>query len=236
MKEELSRLGMLIGDDAVNKLENSHVAVFGVGGVGGYVCEALARCGVGKITVFDNDVVSKSNINRQIIALNSTVGMSKTEVIKKRMEDINPNITVVAHNVFYSEKNADEYDLRSFDYIADAIDSVPSKTELIARAKESGVPIISSMGTGNKLDPLKLTVKNLSETAYCPLAKAMRQNLRKRGITDLLVVCSDEMPIKPSFTDEESENQKKSVPGSSAFVPPVAGMIIASEIVKELIK
>ncbi len=235
MKEELSRLGMLIGAPAIEKLRDCHVAVFGVGGVGGYVCEALARCGVGKITVFDNDVVSKSNINRQIIALHSTVGIRKTELIKKRMEDINPDIKVVANNVFYSEENADQYDLRSFDYIADAIDSVPSKTELIARAKETGVPIISSMGTGNKLDPLKLRVKNLSETAYCPLAKTMRQRLRKRGITDLTVVCSDELPIKPS-RDDASDNEGKTVPGSSAFVPPVAGMIIASEIVKELIK
>lgn len=228
-REELSRFSVLVGEDSINALFGKHVAVFGVGGVGGYVCEALARSGVGHITVFDSDTVSYSNINRQIIALRSTVGESKTDVIQRRIADINPDITVEKKTVFYSPDNANEFDLREFDYIADAIDSVKSKTELIARANELGVPIISAMGTGNKLDPTRLVVTDLSKTENCPLAKVMRRELKKRGVLHTKVVFSTEPPIKNSAIEDIG------VPGSSAFVPAAAGLIMASEIVRALI-
>lgn len=227
-KEELSRLAAIIGDDAVKKLSECHVAVFGVGGVGGYICEALVRCGVGHLTVFDNDVVSRSNLNRQIIALHSTLGQRKVDVIGKRLLDINPSLDFCAQGVFYSAENADDYDLSAFDYIADAIDSVPSKLELIRRAKQGGIPIISSMGTGNKLDPSKLELADISKTEYCPLARVIRTGLRKIGINHLDVVFSREVPTKAENTEETR------VPGSTAFVPAAAGLLIASKIVREI--
>ena len=237
-KEENLRTAMLLGLDGVERLRASRVAVFGVGGVGGYVCEALARAGVGAIDLFDNDVVSLSNINRQIIALHSTVGCAKVDVMKERILDIAPECTVRTHRVFYLPENADQFPLEEYDYVADAIDTVSAKLELVVRAKQAGVPIISSMGTGNKLDPSRLTVTDLSKTAGCPLARVMRRELKARGITHLRVVYSEEPPVQapPDAPALENDPHKRVPPGSLPFVPPVAGLLMASEIVKDLIK
>lgn len=229
---ELSRLALLIGDEAIEKLKNSRVAVFGIGGVGGYICEALVRSGIGHLTVFDNDIVSPSNLNRQIIALRSTLGEKKVDVAAERLLDINPELDITPISVFYDIENAEAFPLSGFDYIADAIDSVKSKLELIKRAKDSGVPIISSMGTGNKLDPSKLELTDISKTEYCPLAKAVRTGLRKVGINHLDVVFSRETPVKPCKKPDSGE---KIVPGSTAFVPASAGLLIASKIVRDII-
>ena len=218
-----TRTAMMLGEEAVNKLKASHVAVFGVGGVGGFTVEALARAGVGKITLIDADRVSVSNINRQIIALNSTVGKYKTEAMRDRIADINPDCEVITVSEFYSEENP--IDLSSFDYIADCIDSVKSKLYLVSEAKAKGISIISSMGAGNKLDPTRFKVADISKTHTDPLAKVMRTELRKRGINHLKVVFSDEPPINP--TGERT-------PGSVSFVPSVVGLIIAGEIIKDL--
>lgn len=220
-----TRTAMMLGEGAVNTLKTSHVAVFGVGGVGGFVCEALARAGVGKITLIDSDRVSVSNINRQIIALHSTVGKYKTEAMRERIGDINPECQLTAKNEFYSEENPTE--LSGFDYIADCIDSVKSKLHLITEADRAGVPIISSMGAGNKLDPTRFKVADISKTHTDPLAKVIRTELRKRGVNHLKVVFSDEPPINPSG---------ERTPGSVSFVPSVVGLIMAGEIIKDLIK
>lgn len=222
--EELQRLAMVIGEEKINKLKDCRIAVFGVGGVGGHLCETLARCGVGHIDIFDNDVVSPSNLNRQIIALHSTLGKKKVDVMRERLLDINPELDITANDVFYSAENAELFPLSKYDYIADAIDSLPSKLELIRRAKESGTEIISSMGTGNKLDPTKLEISDISKTEYCPLAKSVRISLRKMGINHLTVVFSKEEPIK---TGERT-------PGSTAFVPATAGLIMASKIIRDI--
>ena len=218
-----TRTEMMLGSEAVNRLKTSHVAVFGVGGVGGFVTEALARAGVGKLTLIDSDRVSVSNINRQIIALNSTVGMYKTEAMRARILDINPECQVEVINEFYSEENPIELD--SFDYVADCIDSVKSKIHLIKSAKECGAEVISSMGAGNKLDPTRFTVADISKTHTDPLAKVMRTELRKLGINHLKVVFSDEPPINPTG---------QRTPGSVSFVPSVVGLIIGGEIIKDL--
>lgn len=231
MQDLFERTRALLGDEAMAKLNSSRVAVFGVGGVGGYVVEALTRSGVGVIDVFDKDIVAVSNINRQIIATNDTVGMSKVEAIKTRVKAINPKCVVHAHEVFYLPENADNYDFSEYDYIVDAIDTVTAKLEIIVRANECGIPVISSMGTGNKLDPTRLEVADISKTEVCPLARVMRRELRNRGINHLKVVYSKEEPIKSEITENG-----KSVPGSVAFVPSVAGLIIAGEVVKDLIK
>ena len=219
-----TRTAMMLGDEAVKRLKTSHVAVFGVGGVGGFTVEALARAGVGKITLIDADRVSVSNINRQIIALNSTVGKYKTEAMRDRIADINPDCEVITVSEFYSEENP--IDLSSFDYIADCIDSVKSKIYLISEAKAKGISIISSMGAGNKLDPTRFKVADISKTHTDPLAKVMRTELRKKGVNHLKVVFSDEPPINP--TGERT-------PGSVSFVPSVVGLIIAGEIIKDII-
>ena len=216
---------MMLGKDAVDSLRSSHVAVFGVGGVGGYVAEALARAGIGKLTLIDSDRVSVSNINRQIIALHSTVGKYKTDAMLERIRDINPDCEVISVNEFYSEENP--IDLLHFNYIADCIDSVKSKLHLITEAKKADVRIISSMGAGNKLDPTRFTVADISKTHTDPLAKVIRTELRKRGITSLKVVFSDEPPVN-------SDGQR--TPGSVSFVPSVVGLIIAGEIIKDLAK
>lgn len=237
-KEEFSRSARVIGCGAIERLKHARVAVFGVGGVGGYVCEALARAGVGAIDLFDSDAVSLSNVNRQIIALHSTVGQAKVEVMRARILDVNPDCEVKIHNVFYLPENADDYPLDGYDYIADAIDTVAAKLELIVRATRAGIPIISSMGTGNKLDPSRLTVTDLSKTAGCPLARVMRRELKARGITHLRVVYSEEPPVQapPDAPALENDPHKRVPPGSLPFVPPVAGLLMASEIVKDLIK
>lgn len=218
-----TRTEMMLGTDALLKLKASHVAVFGVGGVGGFVTEALARAGVGAITLIDSDRVSVSNINRQIIALHSTVGKYKTEAMRERIADINPDCRVEVINEFYSEENP--IPLSEFDYVADCIDSVRSKLHLVSEAKANGVKIISSMGAGNKLDPTRFKVEDISKTHTDPLAKVMRTELRKRGVNHLKVVFSDEPPINPSG---------ERTPGSISFVPSVVGLIIAGEIIKDI--
>ncbi len=239
MKAQHNRTAMLIGEDAVNKLQNSHAAVFGIGGVGGYVAEALARSGVGKIDLIDSDVVSESNINRQLIALHSTVGRPKTEVMAERIHDIDPDIVVNAINMFYLPENAEEIDISKYDIIIDAIDTVSSKINLAVRAQECGVKIISSMGTGNKTDPTALKVSDIYKTSVCPLARVMRNELKKRGVKKLTVVWSDEVP-KASIPQEklpEGEaptGSRRATPGSCAFVPPAAGLVIAAEAVRQL--
>lgn len=232
--DEFSRTEMLIGKEKLNILKNSRVAVFGIGGVGGYVAEALVRCGIGTIDIIDNDDVSFTNINRQIIALHSTVGQPKVEVMQKRLADINPNVTVNTHKVFYMPETKDNFDFTKYDYVVDAIDTVTGKISLVMQAQECGTPIISCMGTGNKLNPTMLEVADIYKTSVCPLAKVMRYELKKRGIKKLKVVYSKETPIAPEKSEESTE--RRSVPGSTAFVPPVAGMIIASEVIKDLIK
>ena len=232
MKEYFKRTEYLIGTASMEKLKNSRVAVFGIGGVGGYVCEALIRSGIGQIDIFDNDTISETNINRQIIATVDTIGKPKTEVMKKRLLSINPSAVVNEHNVFYSEKNSSDYDFSVFDYVIDAIDTVSSKIELILKCKETNTKIISCMGTGNKLDPTKLEISDISKTSVCPLARVMRYELKKK----LKVLYSKEVPIKPNvFDEEEIPSGKHSVPGSTSFVPSVAGLIIASEVVRDII-
>ncbi len=231
--EELSRTEMLLGKEAVDRLKAKHVIVFGVGGVGGYVCEALARTGVGRIDLVDNDTVSLSNINRQIIALHSTVGKSKVEVMKERIYDINPQIKVQAYNTFFTPETSKEFDFSQYDYVVDAIDTVKGKVELAVLCEMAGTPIISSMGAGNKLDPCAFKVSDIYKTSVCPLARVMRTELKKRGIKKLKVVYSEEKPIS---IGTEGEEKGKRVPASVAFIPSVVGLIVASEVIKDLIK
>ena len=235
--EQFSRTALLIGKEGLEKLNKSKVIVFGVGGVGGYTVEALARSGVGSLDVVDNDTVSVSNLNRQIIATVDTVGKAKVNVIKERVLSINPDITVNTHNVFYSPETANLFDLSKYDYIVDAIDSVTGKIELCMQAEKIGVPIISSMGAGNKLDPTAFEVSDIYKTSVCPLAKVMRRELKTRGIKRLKVVYSKEEPIKITDTQGiEIPDGKRQIPGSIAFVPSVVGLIIAGEVIKDLIK
>ena len=232
MINQFSRTELLIGDDGVDKLKNSRVAVFGVGGVGGYVAEALARSGVGTIDIVDNDNVSLTNINRQIIALHSTVGRPKVDVMEERIKDISPPAVVNKHNCFFLPENSDDFDFRRYDYVVDAIDTVTGKIELAVKCKEFNVPLIASMGEGNKLDPTAFRVADIFKTKVDPLARVMRNALKKRGIKKLKVVYSEEPPMTPLPSDEETS--KKVVPGSTAFVPSVAGLIIAGEVIKDI--
>lgn len=225
------RTEFLLGSDAINRLKNAKVIVFGVGGVGSFVCEALARCGIGTIFIVDNDTVSESNINRQLIALSSTIGLNKTDVMRDRILEINPACHVTSIPCFYTKDK--EVDISGFDYVVDAIDTVTSKLTLIEEAVRLSLPIISSMGTGNKLDPTKFEIADISKTSVCPLARVMRRELRARGIKHLKVLYSKEEPILPKIV--LSENGRRSVPGSISFVPPVAGMIIAGEVIKDII-
>jgi len=238
MLEQFARTSLLLGDEAMEKLSNSRVAIFGVGGVGGYVCEGLVRSGVGAFTLVDRDVVSITNINRQIIALNSTVGRYKTEVMRDRMADINPQVRVEIKNMFFLPENASEFDFGSYDYVVDCVDTVTAKLEIIMRAREANVPVISAMGAGNKLDPTRFRVADIYETSGCPLARVMRRELKKRGVTSLKVVYSDEQPTKPAFRIEETSDTagtvRKDTPASVAFVPSVCGLVIASEIIRDL--
>lgn len=236
MPDWFSRTQLLLGKDGIEKLHNAHVAVFGVGGVGGYVVEALVRSGVGKIDIFDNDTVSLTNLNRQIIATHDTIGRYKVDVMKERALSINPEIKVNAYNCFYMPENADEYDLVKYSYIVDAIDTVTAKIELIVRADRAGVPIISSMGAGNKLDPSQFEVEDIYKTSVCPLARTMRRELKQRGIKKLKVVYSKEETIKPvDLSDaEEAPTGRRAVPGSIAFVPAAAGLVAAGEVIRDL--
>ena len=224
LKEQFERTGLLLGEEAVDKLNKSKVLIFGVGGVGGYVAEALARSGIGYFTLVDKDTVSESNINRQIIALHSTVGRDKVDVLKERMLDINPDVQVDARKCFFLPENANEFDFSQYDYVVDAVDTVTAKLQIIVQAKDAGVPVISAMGAGNKVCPEKFEVADIYKTEVCPLAKVMRRELKKRGIKKLKVVYSKEEPV-----------YKGRIPGSIAFAPSVAGLIMAGEVVKDII-
>ena len=230
---QFSRTALLLGKEGVEKLKKARVAVFGVGGVGGYVVEALARSGIGTLDLIDNDTVSLSNINRQIIALHSTLGRQKTEVAAERAKDINPDITVRTHNVFYLPETAEQFDFSAYDYVVDAIDTVSGKIALIEQAKAVNVPIISAMGAGNKMDATAFEVADVSQTSVCPLARVMRRELKKRGIEHLKVVYSKEEPLPAKAVDEGTG---KPIPASVAFVPSVVGLIVAGEVIKDLIK
>lgn len=230
---EFLRTESLLGIPAVEKLKNSNVAVFGVGGVGGYVAEALVRSGLGNITVVDNDTVSVTNINRQIIALHSTVGRLKTEVIKERLTDINPLVSVNAVNAFYLPENSNEFPLDGYDYVVDAVDTVTAKLCLIENAKSAGVKIISCMGTGNKLDPTLFKIADISKTSGCPLAKVMRRELKNRNISGVKVLFSEEVP-KKSNCGELKGNSDRIAPSSIAYMPAIAGLMIAAEVIKDL--
>lgn len=233
MTNSFSRTELLIGKEAIEKLSKSRVAVFGVGGVGGYVVEALVRSGLGNIDIIDNDSVCETNINRQIIATTKTLGMLKVEAAKKRILEINPKTNVKTYEMFFTPQNANEFDFTNYDYIIDAIDTVSGKLALIEKAKEHNIPIICSMGAGNKLDPTKFEVTDISKTSVCPLARVIRTELKKRRITGVKVVYSKEIPIKPQKSNEISA--KNQIPGSIAFVPSVVGLIIAGEVIKDLI-
>lgn len=234
MSEIFKRTEMLIGSDALQKLGASAVAVFGVGGVGGGAVEALARGGIGRIDLIDNDAVSESNINRQLIATKSTVGILKTEAAKARIHEINPNCVVNIFNTFILPENIDSIDFSVYNYVIDAIDTVSGKIAIIERCNKHNIPVISSMGTGNKLDPTKFEITDIFKTSVCPLARVMRTEMKKRGIKKLKVLYSKEEPLKPVIS--ETTEKGKAVPGSMSFVPPVAGMIIGGEVIKELIK
>jgi len=237
MENQFSRTRILLGEDAMKKLANSKVAVFGIGGVGGHTAEALVRSGIGAIDIIDNDKVSLSNINRQIYATLDTVGMYKVDVAKKRMEQINADIRVNAYKTFYMPDTSQMFDFSEYDYIVDAIDTVTGKIELILNANKAGTPIISSMGAGNKLDPTAFEVSDIYKTSVCPLARVMRYELKKRNIKSLKVVYSKEKPITPIETViDDTESSRRQIPGSTAFVPSVAGLIIAGEVIKDLTK
>lgn len=261
MREELSRTGLLIGEEGIEKLQRARVAVFGIGGVGGYVVEALARSGVGALDLIDNDTVAPSNLNRQIIATMQTVGQYKVDVMRERILSINPDARVSVHRCFFLPENAGEFDFTQYDYVVDAVDTVTAKLEIIMRAKAAGVPVISCMGAGNKLDATKFQVTDIYQTSMCPLAKVMRRELKKRGVKALQVVYSTEQARKPfsgrqgeqsvsgalgvnsmpagqtfdSADDVQPGSSRRSTPGSIAYVPAVAGLIAAGEVIKELI-
>lgn len=234
MENQWIRTELLLGEEAVEQLKKSHVAVFGVGGVGGYVVEALARTGVGTFDLIDRDTVSVSNINRQIIATHSTVGRVKVEVMKERILEINPEAEVHIHKCFFLPENASEFDFSKYSYVVDAVDTVTAKIQLVIQAQKAGVPIISSMGAGNKLDPSKFEVTDIYKTSVCPLARVMRRELKKRDVKHLKVVYSTEKALEPKFDLSEKEG-RRAVPGSVAFVPSAAGLIAAGEVINDLI-
>lgn len=246
-ESRFSRTELLLGQDSIQKLSEKRVAVFGIGGVGGYVTEALARSGVGALDLIDKDTVSISNINRQIIALTSTVGKYKTEVMKERILDINPDLQVKTYNMFYLPETADQFDFTRYDYVVDAIDTVTAKIQIILQAQEAGVPVISAMGCGNRTDPTKLTVTDLFRTSQDPLARVMRRELKRRGVQRLKVVYSTEPAIRPLEPDsscqkpcsnsperEQAPAGRRSLPGSTSFVPPAAGMMLAAAVINDL--
>jgi len=236
MEDKFIRTRMILGDEAMEKLHNAHVAVFGLGGVGGHTAIALARSGVGEMTLVDKDTVSLSNINRQAIAFLSTVGMAKTEAAAKQIRDIDPDIKLHLRHEFYTTETADNFDLAEYDYVIDCVDTVTAKLLLCERSLAAGVPIISCMGTGNKLDPTQLRIADISKTTECPLARVMRKELGKRGIKHLKVLFSAEKPIEPMDCGEVPDEGRRSIPGSIAFVPAAAGLIIAGEAVRDLVK
>lgn len=248
MLNQFSRTQLLLGESAMQELANKRVAVFGIGGVGGYACEALVRSGIGAFDLIDDDKVCLTNLNRQIIATRKTVGRYKTEVMKERMLEINPNVDVRIHNCFFLPENADKFPFNEYDYIVDAVDTVTAKISIVMKANELGIPVISSMGAGNKLDPTAFRVADIYKTRVCPLAKVMRRELKKRGIKKLKVVYSQEKPIRPIEDMSISCRshcicppgaahkctERRDIPGSTAFVPSVVGLIIAGEVIKDL--
>jgi tRNA A37 threonylcarbamoyladenosine dehydratase len=250
MLGSFSRTELLIGKEAMEKLKKSTVAIFGIGGVGSYTAEALARCNIGKVVLIDDDVICLTNINRQLHATTKTVGKPKVDVMAERMKEINPKMEIVTYKKFYSNETAEELLSKEYDYVVDAIDTVSGKIDMVVRCNEMGIPIISSMGAGNKLDPTGFEVTDIFKTSVCPLAKVMRYELRKRGIKKLKVVCSKEIPLKPEEDGaasckfncicppgtERKCTDRRAIPGSISFVPSVVGLIMASEIVKDLIK
>lgn len=236
MNEQFQRTALLIGEEGIDRLQSARVALFGVGGVGSFAAEALIRAGVGALDLFDNDTVCSSNLNRQLIALHSTIGQYKVDAARNRLLDINPAAQIGAHRLFYLPETAEEVDLSQYDYIVDCIDTVTAKIELAVRATSLGIPIIASMGTGNKLDPAQFEVADLSRTSVCPLSRVMRQELRKRGIEHLKVVYSREKPLTPlqSPAAESPTASRRSTPGSISFCPSVAGLILAGEVIRDL--
>ena len=249
MLNQFSRTQLLIGQDGIDRLQNARVAVFGIGGVGGYVVEALVRSGVGAFDLIDDDKVCLTNLNRQIIATRKTVGKYKADVMKERILEINPNADVQVHKCFYLPETADQFDFTQYDYVVDAVDTVTAKIDIIMKAQEAGVPVMSSMGAGNKMDPTQFKVADIYQTSMCPLAKVMRRELKKRGVKKLKVVYSTEKSMRP-LEDmsiscrtncicppgaERTCLQRRDIPGSTAFVPSVAGLIIAGEVVKDLV-
>lgn len=248
MLNQFSRTQLLLGESAMQEIANKRVAVFGIGGVGGYACEALVRSGIGAFDLIDDDKVCLTNLNRQIIATRKTVGKYKTEVMKERMLEINPNVDVRIHNCFFLPENADKFPFDEYDYIIDAVDTVTAKISIIMKANELGIPVISSMGAGNKLDPTAFMVADIYKTRVCPLAKVMRRELKKRGVKKLKVVYSEEQPTRP-IEDmsiscrtncicppgaEHKCTERRDIPGSVAFVPSVVGLIIAGEVIKDI--
>lgn len=241
MQEQFSRTEILLGREGMERLQKARVAVFGIGGVGGHTVEALARSGVGTLDLIDNDTVALTNLNRQIIATHKTIGQYKVDVARDRILEINPEMTVNTYRCFYLPETAQQFDFTQYDYVVDAIDTVAGKLQLVEQAVAAGVPIISSMGAGNKLDPTAFRVADIYKTNVCPLAKVMRRELKKRGIKKLKVVYSEEQPIEPKsdFGEKEREEsgvKKRQIPGSNAFVPSVVGLIIAGEVIKDLAK
>ena len=248
MLNQFSRTELLIGKEALERLSKAHVAVFGIGGVGGYVVEALVRSGIGAYDLIDDDKVCLTNLNRQIIATRDTIGRHKVEVMRERILSINPDVEVMTHRCFYLPENAQDFDFSSYDYVVDAVDTVTAKLEIVMRAKESNIPVISCMGVGNKLNPTQLEIADIYKTSVCPLAKVMRRELRKRGVDKLKVLYSKEEPITPLDDSEDTCRehcvcppgttrkctQRRAIPGSISFVPSAAGLIIASEVVKDL--
>ena len=261
-REQFQRAELLLGKEAMERLYTSHVAIFGIGGVGGYVAEALARCGVGAFTLIDNDKIALSNMNRQIIATMDTIGRNKTDVMRERILSVNPKAQVEVRNCFFLPENAAEFDFTKYNYVVDAIDTVTAKIQLVLQAGEAGAPIISCMGTGNKLQPQRLEITDLYKTSVCPLAKVMRRELKKRGVKALKVLYSNEEPLIPGAKDKAKVEQetycgtraemarqkeeevtteaqmpapgRRTVPGSVSFVPPAAGLMIAGEVIKDL--
>lgn len=233
--EQLSRTRMLLGEAAMEKLRSARVAVFGLGGVGGYVVEALARSGIGALDLVDHDTISLTNLNRQLFATHSTVGKFKADAAADRVKDIDPTIAVYAHKAFFSPDTAAEFDFTQYDYVVDAVDTVTAKLALIAQAKAAGVPVLSCMGTGNKLDPSKFQIADISKTSVCPLARIMRKECAKRGLGKVKVLFSTEDPL-PSLeeTTEELPQGRRTLPGSVAYVPSVAGLLIAGEVIRDL--
>ena len=239
MTSQFSRTTRILGENTIKILSDKHIAIFGLGGVGGYVAEALVRSGIGKFDLIDHDKIDITNLNRQIIATHKTIGRDKAEVMRERMLDINPAAEITIHPCFFLPENAADFEFKKYDYVVDAVDTVTAKIELVLRAREAGVPIISSMGTGNKRNPAMLEVADLYKTSVCPLARVMRRELKKRGVEELKVVYSREESLKPKeteSTEKDTSRDERAIPGSTAFVPPAAGLLIASEVVKDLIQ